>query len=75
MKKYIKLSFAVAFTVTTGLGVYIAQEAETMSDLMLANVEALARYEDSGCPNGCLSDGGGCTCNGVHYPDWKEKEW
>ena len=36
------------FATTAGYGVYASQRAEAMSDLMSANVEALARYEGDG---------------------------
>lgn len=42
MKKMIKMAFVVAFAAIAGYGVYIHQKPEPMSDLMLANVEALA---------------------------------
>lgn len=47
-----------------------------LSDLVLANVEALASYEDDQCPNGCLQeyDIKGCWCY-RHYPNVKEKDW
>ncbi|NVK93886.1 hypothetical protein HU824_11875 [Bacteroides sp. L10-4] len=45
-----------------------------MSDLMLANVEALARGEgdvNPMCPNGCLSNGNGCLCH-YWFPTYRE---
>ena len=47
MKKMIKIAFVAAFVAIAGYGVYTNQKAETMSDLMLANVEALAWPEGS----------------------------
>ncbi|WP_288839504.1 NVEALA domain-containing protein [uncultured Bacteroides sp.] len=47
MKKIIKIAFVAAFAAVTGYGVYTNQRTETMSDLMLANVEALASGEAS----------------------------
>lgn len=72
MKKFLKYAFATAFVAVAGYSVYASQKSDAMSDFMLANVEALARGEDSACPNGCVDKGKGCTCNGVHYPAWKE---
>ena len=40
-----KIAFVAAFAAIAGYGVYANQKVDTMSDLMLANVEALARYE------------------------------
>lgn len=45
MKKMIKIAFVAAFVAIAGYGVYANQKVESMSDLMLANVEALARGE------------------------------
>ena len=42
-----------------------------MSELMLANVEALANDENPMCPNGCFDDGDGCLC--YHwFPTYRE---
>ena len=49
MKKFVKIAFVAAFAAIAGYGVYANQKADTMSDLMLANVEALAGGESSGC--------------------------
>ena len=48
----IKIAFVAAFVAIAGDGVYANQKVESMSDFMLANVEALARGESDGCPNG-----------------------
>ena len=48
MKKYVKIAFVAAFAAIAGYGVYANQKVDTMSDLMLANVEALARGEGGG---------------------------
>ena len=37
-----KIAFVAAFAAIAGYGVYANQKVDTMSDLMLANVEALA---------------------------------
>lgn len=41
MKKIMKMAFVVSFAAVAGYGVYTSQKVDTMSDLMLANVEAL----------------------------------
>lgn len=42
MKKFLKFAFVAIFAATAGYGVYASQKAEALSDLALANVEALA---------------------------------
>ena len=41
------MAFVAAFAALAGYGVYANQRSEAMSDLMLANVEALASGESS----------------------------
>ncbi len=48
MKKSIKYVTMIAFAAIAGYGVYINQSTHVMSDLLLSNVEALARYEGDG---------------------------
>lgn len=57
MKKFVKTAFAAAFAVVAGYSVYMNQKADAMSDLMLANVEALANGEGASKP-----------CEEVCYP-------
>lgn len=47
MKKFLKYAFVAALVTVAGYGVYASQKSDAMSDLMLANVEALARDESS----------------------------
>ena len=43
-----------------GINVFNAQKSESLSDIALANVEALADDEINPlCPNGCVEGGGG----------------
>lgn len=58
MKKLIKISFVAVFATVAGYGVYTNQKQETMSDLMLANVEALANRETS--TKDCISADSDC---------------
>ena len=44
----IKIAFVAAFVAIAGYGVYTNQKSETLSDLTLANVEALAGGESGG---------------------------
>lgn len=54
MKKFVKLAFVAAFVAIAGYGVYANQKSDLMSDLVLANVEALAGDElgPKDCPGG-----------------------
>ena len=54
MKKMIKIAFVAAFAAIAGYGVYTNQKSEALSDLALANVEALAGGEGgaTSCPGG-----------------------
>ena len=53
MKKVIKLAFVAAFVAVAGYGVYANQTSDAMSDLALANVEALANSRE-GTGNGLI---------------------
>lgn len=46
MKKVIKLAFVAVFIAVAGYGVYTNQTSAAISDLVLANVEALANDEN-----------------------------
>ena len=73
MKKMIKIAFVAAFVAIAGYGVYANQKVESMSDLMLANVEALAGGETAS-PD-CPSSGNGCLSNGLWWPCLREPMW
>ena len=47
MKKIAKATLVAVVAVVAGYGIYSNQKVDTMSDLMLANVEALASGEAS----------------------------
>ena len=64
MKKFIfKVALVAAFAAVAGYGIYTNQTTETMSDAMLANVEALAS-DESGvtitCSRTCSDGIGRC---------------
>lgn len=66
-KKLMKLAFAAALAVAAGVTAYQAQDKEAMlSDLALANVEALAGGELSG---GFTKTTGNCP-DPVSYKKW-----
>ena len=76
-KNILKATLVAAFALIAGFNVYSSQKAEGMSDLALANVEALADgenggscrwsrvYDSEGCVyHVCVANGSGdiCTC-------------
>ncbi|MDY3268216.1 MAG: NVEALA domain-containing protein [Phocaeicola sp.] len=61
-KRILKIVFASAFVLVAGYSVYASQQNAEMSDLALANVEALAGGESSGsCRWKRVKDNYGCT--------------
>ena len=73
-KKFFATLIVAVVATFAGYNIYQSQRTVTMSDLALANVEALANGEDDLCPNGCVDGGNGCYCY-RYYPDFKEYEW
>lgn len=74
MKNILRMTFAAAFAVVSGYGIYVNHhKANTMPDWMLANVEALA--SDELTPNGCIPGEGGCVYDGIYSPYWVEYYW
>lgn len=68
MKKIIrKAAFVTAFALAAGYGVYSSQEAVELSDLALANVEALANFELG--EGGYTRNTGQCS-HPVEYKHW-----
>ena len=70
MKKIVKLAFVAAFAAIAGYGVYTSQKSDSVSDLLLANVEALANDSETGDSVDCCSDTSSCTGDfcGTFYP-------
>lgn len=54
MKKFVKFAIVAVFVAVVGVGGYASQKTTSMSDLVLANIEALAGIEDgpTECPGG-----------------------
>lgn len=74
-KKIFGVALIAAMAVAAGWNFNQSKNEVELSDLVLANVEALARYEDNHCPNGCLDQSGdGCWCY-QYYPYLKEASW
>lgn len=73
MKKFVKIGFVAVFAAIAGYGVYVNQKADAMSDLALANVEALAQSEGGGniycCGNygTCMNILGGGVIKGIKF--------
>ena len=75
-KKVMKAIFIAAIAMMTGINVFNAQKSEVLSDIALANVEALAEGEESytgliylkgemgtgGCINCSEQFDSNCTC-------------
>lgn len=56
---FMKVAFAIAIVMLGGTNVYNAHTCETLSDVALANVEALAEEEKHDVD--CSKEGGECT--------------
>ena len=70
MKKIAKATLVAVVAVVAGYGIYSNQKADNMSDLMLANVEALARYELPEVDIACGSSEGKCWGDDGYEYTW-----
>ena len=52
-KKVLKVAFVAAIAMVSGINVFNAQKSEMLSDVALANVEALASGADIGAGSPC----------------------
>ena len=52
MKKIKSIAFVAAFAAIAGYGVFVNQKTDEMSELTLANIEALAQHWESGNQSG-----------------------
>ena len=50
-KKVLKVAFVAAIALVNGINVFNAQKSDTLSDIVLTNVEALADDENPGSHN------------------------
>ena len=68
---FFKIALVAAVVVTVGYGVYENQRQETMSDVMIENVEALAYCEVSSKYTGArpYTEGNRCFCFHCPEPD------
>lgn len=57
-KNILKATFVAAFALFAGYNVYTSHKSDVMSDLALANVEALANYEWGGTSSYRCQSGG-----------------
>lgn len=74
-KKIVGVIAFAAIAVVAGWNYQQNKNEVVMSNLVLENVDALARYEDNYCPNGCLDQSGdGCWCY-REYPHLQEAKW
>ena len=60
-KKTLKATFVVAIAMVSGINVFNNQRSEALSDIALANVEALADGENGSLDCNYLRDEGKCT--------------
>ena len=58
-KKYVKATLVAVVALISGINVFNAQKSESLSDIALANVEALARNENQKVKC-CLDPGDEC---------------
>ncbi len=69
--KILKVTIVAAFALIAGFNVYNAQKSDVMSDLALANIEALASGETAKCTDSCKewsgNSGGGIACDCGRY--------
>ena len=80
-KKIFAALIVAVVAIFAGYNIYQSQRTEIeMSDLAMANVEALASSSENDpdynpdCPNGCLDGGKQCHCY-HNYSDYKEATW
>ena len=66
-KKVLKVAFVAAIALVSGVNVFNAQKSDVMSDIALANVEALASGEGGTSVKICLAIWGECI-DGVKAP-------
>lgn len=69
-RKFVKISFVVAIAMIGGINVFNSQKSIELSDIALANVEALAQTEN---PNCTIS--GRCLKSSVLITDCHVKCW
>ena len=66
------LSYSPLAALELYVNVYNSQKSDVMSELALANVEALADDDENPmCENGCLDNGDGCLCH-YWFPTYRE---
>lgn len=53
--KFLKIAFAVTIAMVNGINFYNTQKSDTLSDVALANVEALADDEDTAPGSPCYA--------------------
>ena len=71
-KKILKATIVASFALIAGMNVYNAQKSDVMSDLALANVEALAGGESGGV-HCCPDPGDSCTLSSGDVLDGKDE--
>ena len=73
-KNMFKVAFVAAIAVVCGINVFNAQKSEVLSEVALANVEALADKTPSSSVT-CVEDKGDtCLVGSTEVPNWDECE-
>lgn len=67
MRKFVEIAFVAILTAVAGYGFYTSQKTEVMSDLALANIEALANNTETGtgCTASATCGNGSVSCSGT----------
>lgn len=60
-KKFIRATFVAAIVMACGINVFNAQKVETLSDVAMANMEALADDESNKMHFWCCGNTGDCA--------------
>ncbi|WP_278701182.1 NVEALA domain-containing protein [Phocaeicola sartorii] len=71
-KNILKATLVASFALIAGMNVYNAQKSDVMSDLALANVEALAGGESGGV-HCCPDPGDSCTLSSGDVLDGQDE--
>ena len=60
-KKVLKVAFVAVIAMVSGINVFNAQKSEVLSDIVLANVEALAQSENGNVKLPCVRNDDYCV--------------
>ena len=72
VKKYYKAGLVLALALVAGLVAYVARQDKPISDVIQANVEALARNEGGGIPCGGPKNNDTGMCLSINSENCKD---